>query len=187
MTARTPWGYEVEGALPPLMTAAEFATATGGQMSSSAATIEWALSAYSSAIRAHCGWHVAPSLGCIATVDGGRVLRLPAMAVSAVSSVSVGTLEADPSSYEWSASGLVRLVRPSAAARAGWRSVRVAYTAGLDSAPDLSATLVALVSEFLVAHPGISSQTAGGTQVGYSVNVGVRSHASELAPYRLVV
>lgn len=187
MITRTPWGYEVEGALPPLMTAAEFSTATGGQLSATTETVEWALAAYSAAIRAHCGWHVAPSLACVATLDGGRVLRLPAMAVSGVSSVTVGTLEADPSSYEWSASGLVRLVRPCAAARAGWRSVRVAYTAGLDSAYDLSATLVALVSEFLVAHPGISSQTAGGTQVGYSVNVGVRSHGAELAPYRLVV
>lgn len=187
MTTRTPWGYEVDGEVPPIMTAAEFATATGGRLSATTETVEWALSAYSAAIRAHCGWHVAPSLACVATLDGGRVLRLPAMAVSAVSSVSVGTLEADPSSYEWSSSGLVRLVRPCAAARAGWRSVRVAYTAGLDSAPDLSAALVALVSEFLVAHPGISSQTAGGTSVGYSLSVGVRSHASELAPYRLVV
>lgn len=187
MTARTPWGYEVEGALPPLMTAAEFATATGGQMSSPAATVEWALAAYSAAIRAHCGWHVEPSLGCVARVDGGRVLRLPAMAVSAVSSVEVGAEAVDPSCYEWSRSGLVRVTRPCAASRAGWRGVTVSYTAGVEDAPDLAATLVALVSEFLVSHPGISSQTAGGTQVGYSLNVGVRSHASELAPYRLVV
>lgn len=187
MTTRTPWGYEVEGALPPLMTAAEFSTATGGQLSATTETVEWALAAYSAAIRAHCGWHVAPSLGCVATLDGGCVLRLPAMAVSGVSSVEVGAEAVDPSCYEWSRSGLVRLTRPCAASRAGWCGVTVAYTAGLDVAPDLQATLVALVGEFLVTHPGISSQTAGGTQVGYSVNVGVRSHASELAPYRLVV
>ena len=187
MTTRTPWGYEVDGEVPPIMTAAEFATATGGRLSATTETVEWALAAYSAAIRAHCGWHVSPSLACVARVDGGRALRLPAMAVSAVSSVEVGAEAVDPSCYEWSRSGLVHLTHPCAASRAGWRGVTVAYTAGLDVAPDLQAALVALVSEFLVAHPGISSQTAGGTSVGYSLSVGVRSHASELAPYRLVV
>lgn len=182
---RTPWGYDAE--VPPLMTHAEFAAATGGQFAATAETVSWALEAYSAAVRALCGWHVAPSVRCEFMGDGGRLLRLPSMAVSEVTSVSVGGEPVDPGCYEWTPEGLVRLVRPCAATRAGWRSVKVAYVAGHDSAADLQSTLVSLVSEFLVSHPGISSQTAGGTQVGYSASVGVRSHASELAPYRLVV
>lgn len=184
---RTPWGYAVDGALPPLMTPAEFATATGGQFAATTETVAWALDAYSAAVRALCGWHVAPSARCGFVGDGGRLLRLPAMAVSEVTSVSVAGETIDHACYEWTPEGLVRLVRPCAATSAGWHSVKVAYVAGHDTAADLQATLVALVSEFLVSHPGISSQTAGGTQVGYSASVGVRSHASELAPYRLVV
>ncbi|WP_278591448.1 hypothetical protein [Olsenella uli] len=184
---RTPWCYDADGAVPPLMTPAEFVAATGGQFAATTETVSWALDAYSAAMRALCGWHVAPSVRCEFVGDGGRVLRLPAMAVSEVASVSVGGEAIDPVCYEWTPEGLVRFVRPCAAIRAGWHAVRVAYVAGHDSAADLQATLVALVSEFLVSHPGISSQTAGGTQVGYSASVGVRSHASELAPYRLVV
>ncbi|WP_072500603.1 hypothetical protein [Olsenella phocaeensis] len=178
--------YEVDGELPPIMTPDEFAAATGGTLSATTETVDWALGAYSDAIRRQCGWHVAPSLACAYVADGGRLIRLPAMSVSSVDSVSVGGEAVDPECYEWSQDGLVRFVRPCAALRAGWRGVTVRYVAGSDAMGALQSTLVALVSEFLVGHPGISSQTAGGTQVSYSAQQGVMAHSAELAPYRLV-
>ncbi len=174
------------GALVPIMTPEELSVATGGRLSATEDTVRWAIGAYGDAMRTMCGWHICPSLRCRYVADGGRVAQLPAMHVSDVISVTVGGEEVDPSAYEWTPVGLVRFARPCAATRAGWHSVSIDYVAGIDDARQLQATLVALVSEYLVANPGISSQTAGGTQVSYSASVGVRSHYEELAPYRLV-
>lgn len=184
---RTPWGYLADGGVPKIMTAGEFSAATSERLSATRDTVEWAIAAYSAAVRAICGWHVTPSLRCRHVADGARCIQLPALSVSEVTGVSVAGDPVDPSCWEWTPVGLVRFVRPCPATRAGWHSVTIDYVAGMDDVPDLQATLVALVSEFLVSHPGITSQTAGGTQVGYSASVGVRSHASELAPYRLVI
>jgi hypothetical protein len=182
----TRWGYGVDaGTLPSVMTPDEFRTATGGALSSSDATVEWALSAFSDALRGYCGWHVTPSLACEAELDGGRAIELPAAQVSGVSSVKVGGDEVDPSLWEWSRTGVLRFKGPCAATSAGWRGVTVDYTSGVDS-PQLQALLVELVSAFLVSHPGISSQSAGGTSVSYAASTGVQAHAAELAQWRLV-
>ena len=138
--------YDVDGEMPPIMTPAEFAKATGGTLSATAETVGWALGVYSDAIRRQCGWHVAPSLACAYVADGGRLIRLPAMSVSSVESVTAGGEVIDPSCYEWSQDGLLRFVRPCAAVRAGWRGVIVRYVAGSDDRGALQSTLVALVS-----------------------------------------
>ena len=182
------YGYSMDvDELPPIMTADEFSAATGGVLSASTETIEWALSAYSDAIRSYCGWHVAPALGCVCESDGGRVIDLPALSVSDVAYVRVGDETIDPSCYEWSGVGVVRFTAPCAAVSAGWRGVEVGYTAGVDGAGALQAALASMVQEFLVSHPGITNQSAGGTQVGYSATRGIMAHAAELAPWRAVV
>ena len=64
----TPWGYEVDE-LPDLITVSDFNAATNDRYAGDA-RIEPAISAASAAIRAYCGWHVAPVLDCTITLDG---------------------------------------------------------------------------------------------------------------------
>ena len=54
----TPWGYEVDE-LPDLITVSDFNAATNNRYAGDA-RIEPAIASASAAIRAWCGWHVAP-------------------------------------------------------------------------------------------------------------------------------
>jgi hypothetical protein len=60
------------------------------------------------AVRAYCGWHVAPSVTETVTVDGpgGNVLFLPTLHLTGITSLTNdGTTVTDP---EWSEAGMVR-------------------------------------------------------------------------------
>lgn len=169
----TPWGYEADGAVPPLATGAEAASA---------------------AIRNSCGWHVSPSMACRCTFDldePTRSLWLPARNVTAISSVTVGGEEVD--GYQWSRLGQVLLDVP---APRGLRSVVVEYAAGTDDAGDLAALAagVAARAKALAARPGVTSESAGGVSVSVSASMASASAApfltdverAAIAPYRVV-
>ena len=92
---------------------------------------EAAWDAACAAVRAYCGWHVAPSVTQTITVDGpgGSLLFLPTLHLTDVSSItSDGTAVTDP---EWSEAGMVR---------GSWterfRGVTVTMTHGYTSCPD---------------------------------------------------
>lgn len=182
----TPWGYKVEE-LPPIMAVEEFRTLYP-EMSSTDNAIESVLGAVSSAVRDACGWHVAPSLECYFIGDGeGDLLVLPAMGVTDVESL---TIKEAPASFEWRASGLVRLTRgvfPDS-----WRSVECVYTAGYSSAA-VAQVVGQIAANALVASPGVSDERAGGVSITYNktgdgitggVSLLPRDHAA-LAPYKL--
>lgn len=184
----TPWGYDVVGELPALMTAADFAKITGGVMSSSTDQINATLAAVSAAIRAYCGWHVAPNVECLWEGDAdGRLVQLPAMGVSTVHSVTVG---GDDATYTWRKSGLIRLDRP---APDDWGQLVAAdYHAGFDTSV-LASVVSQLAVNAIVAPAGVMREQAGDVAITYNqtaagVTGGIRLLSSDKAlldPYRL--
>lgn len=185
----TPWGYSValsdgSTALPPLMTVSELQVALGRAYSATKAA--WALDVVSAAIRDWCGWHVYPRLACERTGTGdGALMMLPAIGDVDVSSVAVSGSTLDPSLYEWDERGAVHLVSGTFPER--WRSVTVAYTAGLGSDAAIQATVANTAANFLAMTPGVKSETLGDQSVQY-MGAGVyltESDKAALARYRL--
>lgn len=169
----TPWGYEVDGPLPPLATDADAA---------------------STAIRNACGWHVSPSMACRCTIDVDGLTRsvwLPARNVTAITSVTVGGVEV--TDYQWSRLGQVLFPRPL---QCGLQAVTVEYVAGTDDAGDLAALVagVSARSAALSRRPGVTSESAGGVSVSVSASMAAASAApfltdverAALAPYKVV-
>lgn len=185
----TPWDYTIRGDLPPIITLEDFDKLTGGLMAATTEQKKAKLAGVSSAIRDYCGWHVAPNLKCTFTGEGeGRLLVLPAMAVSEVASVTVSGVAVD---CEWKSSGLVRLKRGRFPDE--WRSVQCVYSAGFE--PDTLGEIVAqIASNALVAAPGIAEEHAGSvgatynkTGDGITGGVSLLPRDKELlAPYKLV-
>jgi hypothetical protein len=86
-------------------------------------------------VRTHCGWHIAPAVTEVLTLDGhgGIDLLLPSKKVTAITSIVNDGTTLSASSYTWSADGLVRLL-------AGWwtykyRGIQVSLTHGYTTCP----------------------------------------------------
>ena len=160
----TPWGYEVVGSVPPLLTLDGFHDMTGDKFVSDE-RIQSAIDAATARMRSYCGWHVAGSLQCVATIDGGeRTVWLPSACVTDVASVTVlGTDVTD--SCEWSRRGQLRL--PYSPDRLG--AVVVEFTSGYPEVPQELAALVAHRVIHEVALPfGVQQETAGSVSISYS-------------------
>ena len=186
---QTPWGYDAEGELEPLITTADFHELTDHRFAEDA-RIATAIAASSNAIRNWCGWHVAGSVACRATMDGGeRRLWLPSNHVTAITSVTVmGDVTSD---YQWNRLGLLRIPRTPDELQA----VVVEYEAGYDSVPPEIAELVRDHVERAVSKSrGIAQETAGSVSISYAQSYaaalgGVSLTPTDrevLAPYRLV-
>ena len=188
---KTPWDYEITNtSLPPIIDATEFDAITGGVMSSTTEQKTKKLEGVSSAIRDYCGWHVSPSRTCVFTGNGeGRLLVLPAMAVTAVEYVRIDGEDAE---FEWMSNGLVRL--KSGRFPDSWRSVECRYTAGYDSASVLGEIVAQIASNALAAAPGIVEEHAGSVGATYNktgdgITGGVSLLQRDMAllnPYKLV-
>lgn len=189
MAVQTPWGYTVEN-LPPLLTVQQFRALCPG-FSATDAQVTAVIDAVSSAIRDYCGWHIAPSLECTFIGEGeGRLLMLPAMGVSEISSLTVGPNIVPQNFYEWTAAGMVRLRGWRFPTE--WRSVECVYTAGFSSAV-LGQIVSQIAANSMAAAPGVSSERAGNVSITYNqtgVNItgGVsllERDTRALAPYKL--
>lgn len=162
----TPWGYEVED-MPPIITAEEFNAMTGGQYADDP-RLASALAAVSGLVRMAARWHIAPNLECTYTTGGdGRIIKLPALAVTGVGSVTELGQELQPGQYEWRREGLLR--------RCGWRawprpwnSVQVTYNAGFETIPaEIADMCVSRVLAEVSLPIGIKSESAGGVSISY--------------------
>ncbi len=185
------WTYETSGDLPALLSAEDFAVLTGNSLSSTTEQIEAVLASVSQVVRDYCGWHISPNLVCTWKGDGdGRLVQLPAMFITDVSSVKVDGRTLSASEYQWKDDGLLRLARPLPD---NWgRRVEVEFSAGVDT--DAIAAVVSQVAvNYLVAPAGVSSETAGGVSIsynstGYGMTGGIRLHSTDkatLAQYRI--
>lgn len=186
----TPWGYQVES-LPPLIDEYSFGQATAGRWDCDP-RVEAAIAAASAAVRNECGWHVAPSLECSARLTAeGRLCRIPAGLVTAVSAVREEGAEC--SQFEARSDGLLRRTAFRSWTPA-WEGVEVEYTAGydLEAVPDLVQAVASVAEAALAVPSGVSSESAGGVSVSYSVQASsvAASMAAQLrgalAPYRVV-
>lgn len=168
MAIMTPWGYSIEAdELPPLVSAADYAAASGTEATE---RVTQALSAVSAAVRAFCGWHVCPQLPCAAETQGpGKVIALPTLAMSAVSEVTEAGVSLSDGEYEWLPEGLLRRGHFRQWPRA-WRSVRVRFTSGLDAAmaPDLAAVVRQIVDNAVAGTPGVTREQAGDVSITYN-------------------
>lgn len=187
----TPWGYEVDGDLPPLLTVEAFDDMTGGKWSGDG-RIELAIASASAAIRDWCGWHVAGTMTCRATVDGDGKgsIWLPTTCLVAVTSIEYAATQ--PSGFQWSRIGQVL---PSEPAPVGLGSATVTYRAGFATAPDNVAAIVAgLVVRGVALSYGVTQETAGGVSVSYAQGAAYAASSAaltdadrqSLTPYRVV-
>ena len=160
----TPWGYEVDE-LPDLITVSDFNAATNNRYAGDA-RIEPAIASASAAIRAWCGWHVAPVLDCTITLDGeAGDIWLPTNALASVTSAKVGGEDVTVTGSN--RRGRVRLAHKAC----GLGNVEVGYVAGYDVAacPDLMGVVVQRVmASVAMTTYGVSQETAGGVSISYS-------------------
>lgn len=188
----TPWGYDVDGTLPPLITADEFCAIKGSNWAGDE-RLGSAIAAASASIRNACGWHVAPAMPCRATIDGdgSRNVFLPTTHLSGVTSVEVGGTATED--YQWSRIGQLRLARPLPC---DLQAATVEYVAGYDaeSLPDLMEAVAAVVLHRIALSYGVVSESAGGVSVSYAQSAAyggataalTDSERAALAPYRVV-
>ena len=160
----TPWGYEIDGTLPPLITTEQFNALTGSAWAGDA-RIEPAIKAASAALRNWAGWHVAPSAACRAVLDtdGTRSLWLPTCNLTEVTSVTVRGVEV--TDYEWSRLGHVV---PAQRVAPGLRNATVEYAAGASAPDDLQAIVAGMAARTLALSPrsyGVVSESAGGVSI----------------------
>lgn len=160
----TPWGYEVDE-LPDLITVSDFNAATNDRYAGDA-RIEPAIASASAAIRAYCGWHVAPVLDCTITLDGeAGDIWLPTNALASVTSANVGGEDVTVTGSN--RRGRVRLEHKTC----GLGNVAIDYVAGYDVAacPDLMGVVVQRVmASVAMTTYGVSQETAGGVSISYS-------------------
>lgn len=190
----TAWGYEVEDSIPPLLTAGEFDSMTGGKWTGDlrAAT---ALNAASQAIRNACGWHIAPQLTCHATLTAeGKLVKLPANYVSEIESLTEdGTALIDGQDFEWRHDGLIRRACFKNFT-SKWGGVVVDYTAGYEAEAvgDLAQAVAGIAEAVLTLPVGVMSESADGVSISYSSNAqGIANSMTDrfraqIAPYKLV-
>ena len=160
----TPWGYEVDE-LPDLITVSDFNAATNNRYAGDA-RIEPAIASASAAIRAWCGWHVAPVLDCSITLDGeAGDIWLPTNALASVTSAKVGGEDVNVTGSN--RRGRVRLAQKTC----GLGNVAIDYVAGYDvsACPDLMGVVVQRVmASVAMTTYGVSQETAGGVSISYS-------------------
>lgn len=187
---RTAWGYEVSGDIEPIISVDDFNSMTGNVYASNP-RLESALKAASQAIRNYCGWHVAPSMACTAYPKGDtKVMRLPAMYVSAISKVIQGGEELHDVEWRWD--GLLR--RDEGEWSDKWNDIKVEYTAGFNTTavPDLAETVCSIAMGVLAVSAGVSSESADGVTISYrqdaaSIAASLTSQQkSALEPYKVV-
>lgn len=190
----TAWGYEVEGSIPPLLTANEFDSMTGGKWVGDLRATS-ALTAASQAIRNACGWHIAPQLTCHATLTAeGKLVKLPANYVSEIESLTEdGTALIDGQDFEWRHDGLIRRACFKNFT-SKWGGVVVDYTAGYDAEAvgDLAQAVAGIAEAVLTLPAGVMSESADGVSISYSstaqgiANSMTDRFRAQIAPYKLV-
>lgn len=125
-------------------------------------------------VRGYCGWHISPSVTQTVTLDsdGGKLLTLPSLHVTAVTSITIGGTAVDMATVKWSANGLVQIADCSYFAY-GYRNVVVTFTHGWPETPmDLRAAMTNIVKRAAVTDGLIVQETFGPFSKTYSSTAG---------------
>lgn len=145
------------------------------------------LSAAEAAVRRYCGWHVTPNvaLSGALNVRGGRVLRLPAMHVTAVDELTDRTGRTLGHVYD-PASGLVECTNspfPVGVAAVHYR-IHAGYAP--EEVPDVLGVVVNVAKRAAMSGTGIvASQSTNGSSVSYSIPL-MSDEMAKLAHYRII-
>lgn len=124
-----------------------------------------ALDMATAAVRAYCGWHVAPSQVETVTVDAdGHTVLLPSLHVTAVSSVTVDDVLLEAEAFDWSAAGILRLT----ASACGFRKVTVVMTHGYETVPEVAAIILAVSARAIASPSGVVRAQVGQISETYS-------------------
>lgn len=134
----------------------------------SANPVQQDLIAAEAAVRAYCGWHIAPVITEDIVLDGSgtsslfiKTLRLK----NIVSAEASGTV-LDPETLEWSEAGFLRTpgVWPDRL-----RSVKLTIEHGFDDAPDVAAIIRAVAARASASPGGVVREQLGGRAVSLSM------------------
>lgn len=153
----------------------------------------WAHAAQA-AIRAWCGWHVAPSVTETLTVDGTgtRTLHLPTGHMTELGQVTVdGTLVTDR--IRWSSDGMLQL-DPGRHWPDTLGSIAVEITHGYDPAdvPEVATLIAQIARRAAQSNGAITSQSVNGASVTFGTASGapisvplLAIEREQLRPYRI--
>ena len=126
------------------------------------------LTAAEAAVRAYCGWHIAPVITEEVVLDGSgtstlfvQTLRLK----NIIAAEASGTV-LDPAALEWSEAGFIR-------AQGIWpdrlRSVKLTVEHGFDAAPDVAAIIRAIAERASASPGGVVREQLGGRSISLSM------------------
>lgn len=184
----TPWGYEIlsEQSLDNFVTPQEVNDFTGGRFQGDV-RVQANIAPATSSIRNYCGWHIAPSVDCVCTMnirdlrdafEGNDLLvQLPARLVTEIKSILLNakydsatqTWEGDElGDYDIQTNGLLKVFDVGCCDRKS--KLRIVYKAGYDltDIPLIKELTAHRISHACASSYGINSESAGGVSVSYN-------------------
>lgn len=119
-------------------------------------------------VRSYCGWHISPSVTETITLDGngGKVLILPTMHVTAITSVVEDGTTLSVDDYSWSQIGLLERVYYRRWPRTR-RSVQVTLTHGYPQCPPAVRREVARIAAAGYSTPPVTEAKVGQVSFTY--------------------
>lgn len=150
---------------------------------------QWGKAA-TAAVRAHCGWHIAPTVEQTITVDGsgGEDLLLPTLHLTRVIEVHENGHLVPLDQIDQSSSGYLRRRGRRWTDRPGGITVTIEHGYTVEQIPDVDAAIRAISSR-AQGPANIAQQASGPNSVRYVTGVGSASigpgELDVLAPYRL--
>ena len=135
---------------------------------SASTSAERNLAAAEAAVRAYCGWHIAPTVIEDVVLDGSgtRSLFLKTLRLRDVIAAEVSGVPVDVASLEWSEAGFLRAdgIFPDRL-----RSVRLTIEHGFDSAADVAQIIRDIAGRADNAPGGVVREQAGGLAISNSL------------------
>lgn len=170
-----------------LVTPADVAAGSGGQVTAEDPRLPVLIAAATDAIRLWCGWHVAPVITETLTLDGegSPSLRIPSGRVLDVSAVRIDGETQPKDTWDFSQAGMLRLRHGTFPDR--FRSIDVDLTHGYQTAPALAAVITRAVLATCASPMGATREQAGSISITWA-RAGMTlsgEDRADLAPYRL--
>ncbi|UVK62548.1 head-to-tail adaptor [Arthrobacter phage TaylorSipht] len=156
--------------LPPLVTAEEFSTWTGGKIAADDPRVAPLLAGASAGVRRFCGWHIAPVLEETLVGDGpgGRLLLLETGRLLSVVSVDNGGEPVDAGAVDVSKSGMLELRAGRWSSRFGAVSVRVRHGWDLADVEDVKQIIKQVTANALASPMGATREQAGTISISWA-------------------
>lgn len=174
-------------AVPLLVTPEVIAEASGGAVHAADPRLPVLIDGATNALRAWLGWHVAPVITEVMTLDGNghTTMQLPSTHVLSVDALAINGKTIEPHLYGWSQAGMIELY--SGAFPERFRSVRVMVKHGYPSLPAFASIVTNTVLGAMSSPMGATREQAGELSIAWERNgLQLTSKDKEtLAPYKI--